>query len=98
MKEILLESFLRVRDEGGIDKELELEGRSVPHFVNHANRRLTDRVAMAALRESGLGLSTTDVDLYMGWRLRQHAVTMNLHYSGDTREGRRRRAELTRRL
>ena len=95
MVTILMAAFLQVKEEVGVDRELELEGRSVPYFVNHANRRLTDRVAMTSMRKAGSGLTAVDVDLYMGWRLRLHAVTMNLHYSGDTREGRRRRAKLT---
>ena len=95
MKDIQMAAFLEMREVAGCDRELELEGRSVPYFVNHANRRLTDRVAMEAMRKEGSGLTSVDVDLYMGWRLKLHSVTMNLHYSGDTREGRRRRARLT---
>ena len=76
------------------DPELDLMGREVPLFRNHANRRFADKVARDAMRLGAV--SEVDIDIFFGWKEKEHEKNSQLHYAGESRRDRVRRSLMTR--
>ena len=97
---IMLDQAYRSNESKGIiDRDLDLAGRDLPFWRNHANRRLTAFVAMEAFKKGGPSApNRVDIDLYMGWSLKVHKRSQAIHYSGEGRVDRRRRASISARM
>ena len=93
---LMNEAFDEVCNNHSHDPELDLMGRTVPYFRNHANRRFADKVAREAMRR-GL-VSDVDIDIFFGWKQKEHAQNSQLHYAGEGRGDRVRRSLVTRDL
>lgn len=74
------------------DPELDLDGRDEPKWGHHSFRRAADKVARASMKETGA--TREDVDEQFGWKQRERAEDMQLHYEGRTDRARRARVTM----
>ena len=73
------------------DPEMDLDGRNEPKWGHHSFRRAADKVARATMDKTGA--TRDDIDEHFGWKQRERAEDMQLHYGG--RRDRARRARVT---
>ena len=62
------------------DLEMDLAGREEPKWGHHSLRRGADRFARDSMAETGA--TKDDIDDLFGWKQRERALDMQLHYAG----------------
>ena len=92
-KEVFEEAFKMANPPGDPDPELDLQGHEAARWNNHSWRRMGDKVARDSKHIHQM--SAVEVDLYAGWNLKEHDLDMQLHYAGQQRAHRVKRAAIT---
>ena len=93
VKEVFEEAFKMANPPGDPDPELDLQGHEAARWNNHSWRRMGDKVARDSKHIHQM--SAVEVDLYAGWNLKEHDLDMQLHYAGQQRAHRVKRAAIT---
>ena len=93
LKKVMDEAYRLANTDGNPDPELDLQGLLVPKWGHHSWRRFCDKVAREWMVR--LGVSATDIDLYMGWNELIHHREMQLHYAGMERGERITRSKIS---
>ena len=74
------------------DTELDLEGRTKPHFGNHANRRYSDKKATDTKHLTHV--TKGEIDDHYGWDQKNRKKDSQLHYHGRTERLKRARVTM----
>ena len=87
----LFKAWKRNDEEGIVDEDLDKEGRDVPLFGNHGNRRYSDRRAQDSMDVTGVTMG--QINDHFGWDQKARRKQSALHYHG--RLERLKRAKVT---
>ena len=92
-KKVFDESMKLSNPPGRPDPEFDLQGHATPRLGEHSWRRYANRTAQR--NRDYHQLSAGDIDLYVGWNLKEHDRDMQEHYAGQDRAHRVKRRKIT---